>query len=494
MRVIMPLVGLGISLVVGMTLPDRGAGSIVALLVVLAGVAASIRWPTFGILAIVIMTSTVFAYGALPRLGSAGFALYAPEVLLLLLLVRASVARRTSDPAHGSMTCLGWAVGGLVASTVLSLTWAGLIGESLRDSITFARFMSMYGAYFVGKSILVDAPTYRRLVIGLIMIGIPTALVYDLAVLTDLKEVLSRTPLLSIDVYDLYVSPSAQPIQQGRVFMPGRALVQFLTPAVLVAAITFPKGRARLGMQVLSALFGVTIVLIYTRTVWVTTLVTIGLLFITGTRQQRASLGRLTAFCTSILIVIGFATALAPGASGPSALDNIVQRLLTVFTDNVDDPDLQARIVEAGAVLARVNQNLPFGTAFFSPDGVVAWHDGYLALLLNVGLVGLSCFSLFAIVCVRNWWRIRLAESTDSFVWCFAVGFGLSLLRILLNGFTESTFVDSDTVPLLALGSALVEQGIAISLPGQQKSTVGRVNVDVNISDVLPVRSPYVTT
>jgi O-antigen ligase len=157
-----------------------------------------------------------------------------------------------------------------------------------------------------------------------------------------------------------------------------------------------------------------------------------------------------------------------------------------VFTDNVDDPDFRARIIEAEAVLDKVDRNPILGSGFDVPIGVdfaydqrlgdvVAYavypaHNGYLSLLLGVGLIGLGFFCLLAARIVAVWWWTRKRVPKDLFVWCLTVGFGLSLIRILLNGFTESTFNDTFTVPLVGLGVALLERGSVMAFQEQPKS------------------------
>jgi O-antigen ligase len=135
-----------------------------------------------------------------------------------------------------------------------------------------------------------------------------------------------------------------------------------------------------------------------------------------------------------------------------------------------------------GDLLFGVGFNAPIATTLvyepqvddFVPQEVFAWHNGYLSLLLNVGLLGLSFFSLIAVRIVAGWARIRRAVPTDLFVWAFSTGVGLSLVRILLNGSTESSFTDSFTVPLLAIGIALLERGVVMTVPPNSNWLPGR--------------------
>jgi O-antigen ligase len=311
------------------------------------------------------------------------------------------------------------------------------------------------------------------------ILGLATALFYDAAVLTELRGVLGRFPILGVSIEDLYLGQTTASVAGGRVYMPGRALVQLLFfPALLAMLLAADAARTR-RYGLISLAFGATIVLIMTRAVWVTTIVVLGVTMLLVDRQRRFRLMQLCMGIVALALVVVISLrvfSLSPLNLSPEVFG---ERFMTVVTDNFDDPTLQYRISEASAVLQRSAQNWLTGVGFWAPIGsqlaydqnadsivardVFAWHNGYLSLLLATGLVGLSFFVLLWLAVVRHCYAcIQFGKTRliDPFVVAITLGFGLSLVRILLNGFTESVFTDSFTVPLIAMGAAVLERGV----------------------------------
>ncbi len=453
----------------GVAVPRFGPAVLAFGLMGAALVIGTVRWPTLGLLGVLVLTSTAFTYGALPRVGTSGAALYAPEALIVLLLAWA--ASRKPALASGRPIA-GLAIGAILVSTVLSVLVGVLFrGESLQENLTAARYMSLYGLYFVARAVCREPGRLRRLMLWLMAIGVVTAVFYDLLVLTPIKDVLSQYAWLSISVKDLYVGQGVDNISDGRVFMPGRALVQILFFPAVVATFTLPGGWLRRSMILCSILFGFTIVLIYTRAVWVTTLIALGLLIVVADRQQRARMTRLVWLMPVVISALAVIL-LYHGSTTTSWLDVVSQRFATVFTDNVNDQHLQDRFAEVSAVLDRTADNYITGAGFrasvgtqwvFDSSGqlvqtdVYTWHNGYSSLLLNVGLLGLGSFLALAALMIRYAWQVWQVRSADLFVWSCVAGLGLALVRILMNALTESNFTDSFTVPLIAVSIAVLE-------------------------------------
>jgi O-antigen ligase len=475
----LPVLALLIALAAGALLPMYGtwltAGPLLGLM--LAG--AVFVWPMAGLLATVSLTSTIFAYGALPRVGSSGASLYLPEILLILLVLwtlrqPASGARLLGKPGAADLAIVGL----LVASAVsVAASWL-LRGESISANLTQARWMAFYALYFIARRLLAEPRAFRRLIYGLFGIGAITAVIFDLLVLTNFRDLVQAYSWFSIDAYDLYVSAALDAVQGARIYMPGRALVQLLFLPALVGLIVSPPGVFRRVSLGLTLLFGLTTILIFTRMVWLTTLVTVFVLALLLSHKHRGDLLKLGGGVIATVLAASLLLSFSNFWSETSPLEAIYQRFGTVFADNVQDQDAQYRIDEATATLTKASENWVLGSGFLATVRTVTvydkntgnpllqevgtGHNGYLSLLLNTGLLGLGFFLTLCWLIVRATWMARTHLPTqDWFTWAMTLGFGLSIVRILMNGVSESTFTDSFTVPLIAVAFALVERGLA---------------------------------
>jgi hypothetical protein len=430
------------------------------------------------LLATVSLTSTVFAYGALPRAGFSGASLYLPEVILLVLLLW-TLRPTPGALRHDSLRLADMAFAGLLIASAVSVAASWILrGESITANLTQARWMAFYGLYFVTRRLVQQPQHWTRVIYALFGLGAVTAVIFDLLVLTNLRTIMQAYPWFSVDAYDLYVGGTLDAVQGARIYMPGRALVQVLFLPALVASIVAPPGRLRRVARGLTLLYGITTILIFTRMVWLTTLMAVIILAVLLSRKQRRDLLKIGAWISLTVLVAGLALSTSSFWSTTSPLEALSQRFGTVFSDNVQDQDAQYRIDEAQATLAKASENWLLGVGFIATVRTVTvydkntgdpllqevgtGHDGYLSLLLNTGLLGLGCFVLLCWLIVRATWRARNRLPQQAwFSWAMTLGFGLTLVRILLNGFSESTFSDSFTVPLIAVVYALVERGLA---------------------------------
>lgn len=443
--------------------------------------AAVFAWPLAGMLATVTLVSTIFTYGALPRVGPSGVSLYLPEIFLLVLLLW--TLTRTNEPAtaarESGLPLADVAFIGLIASATLSVAISWLVrGESISANLTQARWVVLYALYFITRRLLKDGRAFKRIILALFAIGAVTAVVFDLMVLTNLRDVMSAYSWFAVESHDLYVSATADSIRGARIYMPGRALVQVLLLPALIGMIVGPPGWFRRISFLLTLLFGVTVVLIFTRMVWVTTLISVALLAVLLSQTHRVNLLKIAGWVVATMLLATAVLTVSSFGSAASALDTISQRFGTVFSDNIQDQDAQYRFTEAQATLARVSDSWLFGSGFLATvqaiptvdsvtgepiiEEVGTGHNGYLSLLLNTGVIGLAFFVLLCGLIVRATWAARTRQpSQDWFTWAMTLGFALTLIRILLNGISESTFSDSFTVPLMAVAYALVERGLA---------------------------------
>src|SRR6266498_1013036 len=466
-----------LAVLLGALLPLLGTTAIaLALGVVLLVLTA--RWPALWLLGVVALTSTIFQYAELPRVGSAGTSLYLPEVLLLIVVGASLYWVLRARPRLATPPLTAMLVAAILIATGLSvLAGAVLYGRPIQEQVSAGRFMALYALYFPARYLLGKRDTYRWLLIGLLALAGLTAVVYDLVVLTPLRDALVAYPWFAATIQNLYVSPTLDAIEAGRVYMPGRALIQVLLFPALVLAVTLSPGSlARRAAIALSVLLVLSVVLIFTRAVWLTTLLAFALLVALAAGRLRRALLQITlvGLVAAILVAVASTVFDEPGRLSP--VEIVWNRFSTIVVDNINDENFAFRVREAQMVIDRVDDRWITGSGFGAALGeqwvydassgqygfasIFAYHNGYLSLLLNAGLLALVpfltlCAVVLFFVCGRRW-----REPHDPLVLAGGLGFGVSLVRVLMNGLTESTFSDSFTVPLLVVSLAFLERAV----------------------------------
>ena len=96
-----------------------------------------LRWPSWGPIFVVALTSTIFAYAQLPRLGSLGTSLYLQEVLTLASLGAFIIGRASRTQPVTRVTLADVAVIGILGATLVSITVSTAFGGyQLKDEIS----------------------------------------------------------------------------------------------------------------------------------------------------------------------------------------------------------------------------------------------------------------------------------------------------------------------------------------------------------------------
>jgi O-antigen ligase len=451
------------------------------LVLVSAGALMCTRWPACGLVVIIVLTSTVFSTVGLFRVSLGRANLLPVEAALALVLARLAIRPPALVTVPEVGPTAGVAFAGLLLACLLSILINTIYrGEVLLDNLTASRYLTLYAVYFAARPIISDVLRFKRLLYVLFAIGVATAIVYDLAVLTSLKDWLASYPLFQISVNVLYVNQQVGTVDWARVYMPGRELVQLLFLPALVNAFMLPSSKGRLLATLTTLILAVTIVLIFTRTVWITTMVAaLVALFLVATRRSRGAGSAI--LVTALVMAIAIVALQFESISSPSSpLQTLINRFSTVFEDNVQDPNFQYRLEEAQNTLDTLNSdwlNWVVGAGahgsigvqtVLTSDGTRAElpiqpaHNGYLSLLMKVGIVGLAYFLVLFVTIIRYIIKATTAAASDVFVWSSTAGLALALGRILANGFTESTLIESWAIPLIALAAAFVERGLAI--------------------------------
>jgi len=221
----------------------------------------------------------------------------------------------------------------------------------------------------------------------------------------------------------------------------------------------FNKGASRKWWGVLAFLLAVQVALQFTRGMYMTTFMALLVMpFIVRDTLVRR---KIIAVFLYAAIVIGFVViykaVFSSGSSGSySLIEFIGERLLNAVTQSSSDSSIEGRMQGASYIFQLIDNRgswiygLGFGT------GIVYGDSTYVSILMKMGWVGMTAFLLLMI---RSLWhafrnyRYLVEPKQKALVMALMVSTG----RHLVNGLTQSDFVDNTRVPALIVSIAIIE-------------------------------------
>jgi len=264
----------------------------------------------------------------------------------------------------------------------------------------------------------------------------------------------------------------------ARVMAPGQGLVYvMLLPAfILYVTPEYLKGRKWLGL-IPVILFPLAIAFTFTRTLWLGAIVE-GVIFILIHNFKS------TRFIGLVLIlVIGAITFVSLFSVYSPRIDIVVKALSTRFDslaadERAEDVSAQYRLKENEVAIPKIKENpiLGLGLGAEWRDAWDRWdarnrfqgfiHNGYLYLLIDMGIVGFLPFLWFSIahlvIGFFAWYRLQ-----DPILKGLVIGFTLSYLVLLLANTSSPQVLKPHIVPLF--GILLGINQVAVKL-GQQST------------------------
>lgn len=441
-------------------------GGFVALLLMLPVVAASYRWPRFGMILFLAYTSTVMAPEFLAGFVDPNTVYWGAEAFLLLLVI-SSIQTRVkegpgafhdfySSPVAVALTVLGAVI---VMKSLVFLIEYHFARSALSQVYTFNRSLAFY-ALFIPVFLLFNTRRRQRAFLAVLfaMGGIIVARVLLEAALPDLGifKWISLSQSLSVEF------PSVDPLVQ-RLRAPGGSIVQVCFWMGLMNIILRPWNPRRLAVYVpLTLLMLAGILLEFNRSYVIPIIALTGVAMLLHQRAVRIKL--VAVFATiAVLLVI---TSLLTGTMR-EYVDAFTERYGSAFSEEVfEAQSLTSREIENDYAWDSIRREPLFGIGineFYRPPvpGMLdnlRWyiHNAYLWYWTYFGLVGLAALVVAVSIVVfrgfANWKRI-----SDPFLQSGLLAFTFTLLTLAAANFYAPRFYEYATVPVVTVILGLSE-------------------------------------
>jgi len=409
-----------------------------------------LKRPELGLLSILVLTSSIIFYSALPILPIGIGSLHIPDILLLTLLGQI-VLRLVLKPKFRLVrTSLDWPLIIFIGWALLS-TFFGVLRSTVGivDARQAFRDVSYYLTFFVVTNSLQEMRQIRYLLKGMFFI----ATVVAVAIIAQfvLGESVQFMPGVgSLD------SSSVAAADTARVLPPGRSmiLVFFITLTVL---LVMEKLRLKSWTNFVQwILIGAALMMTFLRSYWlVTGLAFLLLVFLTKGEIRRRLIGWGLAATSLLLLVLVFSALASSNSEISKLLSGSSERFSTLLSPNVlQESSLQWRFIENQYAVSSIISNPIFGVGVggkYRPfdrrldhqgmtwDARSFIHNGHLWILETMGFPGyvffMSFLAIFLVRSFRNWRSIP-----DSQMRGFVLGFTLAMLGMLITATVESAF------------------------------------------------------
>lgn len=369
----------------------------------------------FGVLALLIMTSSIMHDSVIPKpftFGGMGFG--ASELLLLamlsIVLFIMGAERRFDElksPMVLPMLLFCFAV---VVSIAISYSNSGGRAWDFKASYIAARPLFLYLLFFaIAFGIRTERQLKTIIFGGMVIASIVSLLIVVQYFLGTNAKIFFGTPWA-----DIRVEALGEESNVIRSMPPGQALINLMFPATLCLSMVGSR-KLRLFCIIASFALGIGLVFGFSRSAWVTTIFSLSMLWILSGRQlkMRLTIISVTAVVIAVIGSIALGT-MAPGSAGSKFSSGMTKRFVSIFSrSTLRDAGIQARIDENRDTLAQIRRNPVFGIGVGRPIRYSMWvnpingqqgfypsyaiHNSYLELWLIYGLLGVISFAWLSI-------------------------------------------------------------------------------------------------
>jgi O-antigen ligase len=420
--------------------------------------------PELGILAIVILVSSIIFEDALPLIPIRFGNFHIPDALLLLLLFVIPFNRIINKEFQLVKTPLDlplllFYLAALSAACLAILKYKLDFTETMKG----LRPLTYYLLFFVVTNLIRSERQVRLLVKGLFCIGVGVGgAMLAQAIIGESVQLMPGRIEAVITSEKMYGAI--------RVLPPGQSLVYvlFITGVCFIAYPETTLLKAWHFLLVLST--GVGVALTYNRSYWVACICCFTVFILFAGSQPRKRMMVLFLICSFAVMAIysGYWLSNTRGRGG-GTVSAVSDRFSSLFSGSRLDDSMEWRKIENEYALPQIAKHPLIGIGlgnhyrpqfFYSGDTLTSYiHNGYLWLLLNVGLMGaapfLWCYLAFIIRGFRN-----LKNVTDHYLRSLLTGFTLSVAGALLINVVNPMVMQKFSIValsiILGLGEAII--------------------------------------
>jgi len=433
-----------------------------------------LKKPEYGILVIVVLTSSIVFEESLPLVPIGVGSLQITDIILLVSAGKIisniffdKNYRYVSTPLDIPLTLF---IAVIIYSAYNSIVNYGL---DFNVVIRILRGFVYYSIFFLVTNLIKEKSQIKNLVNGMFVIAVVVAISMILQSLIG-------------DAFTLVPGRVERAATFGefealRILPPGQTLIYCL----MIIAMCCIRVSKRKHVMATSSFYiflilGSGVLLTYKRDYWVVMILSFGLLIATGAKSERRKISSLFAIVSAIGACI-IAFSLFTGAMRETRLA-VAERFDSLFAGKElkESNPIDDRMTENFYALSKISENPLLGNGLgndYRPDiygkedtlqNMV--HNSYLHLLLNAGFVGTMFFiCYYAIFAIRSVRYIGTVE--DPYLRAVATGNFLSGIGLAVMAFANPIFLEWYSIVIISIMIGINESIIRIS-----KTEVVRVN------------------
>jgi O-antigen ligase len=416
---------------------------------------ASLLEPAIGVLTIVILVSSIVFEEALPLIPIGVGSFHVTDVLLLFLL-GLSVFKKTflrkyvpfKTPLDRPL--LFFYSAALISAGIAIAYFDVTFNLAMRE----LRLITYYLLFFVCKNLIREKKQIQIVVVGLLVIAtvVATAMMIQALIGEDFQFMPGRVEA---------VNTLEQKYETIRIIPPGEFLlyVVFVTVFCVIFSV---KSRTLIFVNSgVLLILGVGVVLTYTRILWFTIFCLLAIFIMVMAHRKRMRI-----IVPTILLVIVLAGILNFGFGKDGARMNeykssISDRLLSMLNaeELMKSDSVGLRKMENRYAIKHIMENMLFGIGLgnkyrhggeWKKDEGNYIHNGYLYIILKMGLLGFIPFVIMsAVFVVRG--ILNRNRINDLFLRGILNGFTLSYLGLIIILFYSPKVMEFGAIPVIAV-------------------------------------------
>lgn len=408
----------------------------------------------WGILTIIIMTASVIYEEQLPVIQTAVGNFHLIDLFLFFLLlsiflkkVLNAERRLQQTPLDGSLIIFYLFA---VLSTIIAVT---VFSVSIRNALSELRIITYYLVFFLVTNLVRDEKQLKRLIHGLNFVA-------AIVVLFMILQAILGTSLMIIPARVESLSTMGEiRATTIRVITPGNSLI-FVMFIVACCSLIIQKSRYNFIVMTNILLLGLGLIIGFNRNLWIPGILVMILFFFLVTAPVKIRyIGLLS------LMVFGL-TALTiyahiSGGKLKNYTESAYDRLITITRgqDLIQRDTLIDRIIENQFAVEKIKNQPLLGIGLgndyrkdidWNPKLNAYIHNGFLWILMKIGIFGFIAFMCFLIhaICrgLRYWKQIQ-----DDYLRCVAIGFMLACLGFMMSALMNPVFMQWHSSPIIGL-------------------------------------------
>jgi hypothetical protein len=433
----------------------------------------------------VIATSTTTAYHLFPKIIISDVDFYFTDILLILAFMIIFIKQDLRKMVYRLKNPVTYALLFFMFFVILAIVQSlqdGGMGD-LTKAIAVGRPLLYYIIFIPTLIFLKDEKKAMWFVKALIVLCILVScyMLFTAIFGRTMLQVWLKTAILKRSIIAVDIGNEGMILRQGRLRdIPGIALVIIILPIVIGLLVYNWKGKSLILYY--SALFLgiITIVLNFTRTVWVS-YVLMALLLLCMVRSKGHRYVNIAIASVVFLIVSTMILMLSPKYSDVGIVSFASKRFISFFVENVNTSTAIQRIVETKAALDELESHYLWGIGMsevvekkkivyndqeYYMTNIESLHNSYLNFVFKIGFPSLIAYLILIFIALRR--SYLLFKNTErTLVKGISIGIFLSYMRIMINAVSQHYFWHMPSIAPITYLFALTE--VLIDLDRKKK-------------------------